>query len=405
MEIWFFSAYDQPHGHSSRTFWYASELAKRGHKVTMLTNSYCHFTHVDVRTFCEKWKIEQIDGVRVVWLKTISYEGNNWKRAVNMLLNAFRCRQFSRQKNEHPDIIVGPSVPILTGLAASCVAKRKNAAFIYEVRDIWPQALVDLGKIKSGGFVEKILKMIEKSLYMRSFHIVSALPYAYRHIAKFGIDKKKITWIPNGVDLEPFENIKQYDGGMPGCITVLYIGRFAAGHDVETILACAAILKGEYAEKIKFVIVGDGPNKDKIFEKAEKENLNNVEFQSMVPKSEVASKCALADILIASIQNISIFKYGINLNKLYDYFASGRPVILAANTPNDPVTDSGAGITVAAEDPVLMAQAIVNIFNMSPSERAVMGQRAKEYASQYYDKRVLTDNYEVILNNWRTCPK
>ena len=136
MEIWFFSAYDQPHGHSSRTFWYASELAKRGHKVTMLTNSYCHFTHVDVRTFCEKWKIEQIDGVRVVWLKTISYEGNNWKRAVNMLLNAFRCRQFSRQKNEHPDIIVGPSVPILTGLAASCVAKRKNAAFIYEVRDL-----------------------------------------------------------------------------------------------------------------------------------------------------------------------------------------------------------------------------------------------------------------------------
>lgn len=400
MKIWYFSAYDQPNGHSSRTFWYASELAKRGHKVTMLTNSYCHFTHVEMLTAGDKWKVEQIDGVLVVRLKTIAYGGNGWKRAVNMLLNAYRCLQFARQAGEVPDVVIGPSVPILTGWAASHVARSKSAAFIYEIRDLWPQALVDLGKIRAGGLTERIFKIIERSLYNRAFHIVSALPYAYRHIEKFGVARNKITWIPNGVDLNPFEKIKEYGGGEPGYINLLYLGRFAAGHDINTILDCALILKEKYAEKMRFIIIGDGPDKEKYYEKVKVNELNNVEFQEMVPKSEVASKCAMADILIASIHDISVFKYGINLNKLYDYFASGRPVILSANTPNDPVTDSGAGITVKAENPRLMAEAIISIFNMSPTDRAVMGMKAKNYARQYYDKCVLTDKYELILNKW-----
>lgn len=398
MKIWYLSAYDQPNGHSSRTFWYAAELAKRGHQVKMLTNSYCHFTHVERLTSSEKWKIEQIDGVDVAWLKTISYEGNGWRRAANMLLNAFRCLQFARQTEEVPDVVIGPSVPILTGWAASRIAKSKGAAFIYEVRDIWPQALVDLGKIKSGGLTEKIFKVIEKTLYNSAFHIVSALPYAHRHIVKYGINKNKITWIPNGVDLKPFEGFEEYNGGKSGYLKLLYLGRFAAGHDIKTILDCALILKEKYADKLKFVLVGDGPDKDKYIERVKSEGINNVEFQPMVPKSEVASKCALADILIASIQDISVFKYGINLNKIYDYFASGRPVILAANTPNDPVTESGAGITIKAENPMLMAEAVISIFNMSPIDRAIMGKNAKNYARQYYDKCVLTDKYELILN-------
>lgn len=401
MKIWYLSAYDQPNGHSSRTFWFASEFAKRGHDVTMLTNDYCHFTHTKRISSKKKWSIEIVNGVKIIWLNTISYN-SNFTRTLNMLQNAYRCVQFARYSHDIPDIVIGPSVPILTGWAANYISKLKGSNFIYEIRDIWPQALVDLGKIKAGGIVEKFFKNVEKSLYHKSVHIVSALPYAYLHIEKYGIDKNKISWVPNGVDLQPFNEFPDYNGGTRDFLTILYLGRFAAGHDVDTIVEAAKILNDQYIDKLKFVFVGDGPYRERCLEKIKCYHLENISLYPIVPKSEVALKCSQADVLVASIQDISIFKFGINLNKLYDYFASGRPIILSANVPNDPVTEANAGVRITAETPQAMADAIVRLLNLSPDERAILGKNAKSYAEKFYDKCLLAEKYEKILLNLKS---
>ena len=85
MNIWILSAYDQPRGMSSRSYDFSKQLVKNGHNVTLFTNSYCHWTKKELLGKGEKFRIEMIDGIRVVWLKTIPYTGNGITRALNML--------------------------------------------------------------------------------------------------------------------------------------------------------------------------------------------------------------------------------------------------------------------------------------------------------------------------------
>ena len=137
MNIWYLSAHDQPKGQSARTYEFSRELVKRGHQVTMFTNSYCHWTHVERLAPREKWRVEEIDGIRVIWLRTIHYTGNNWRRGANMLSNAWRSIQVARALSDKPDVVIGPSVPLWTGWAASKIAGMKGSAFVFEVSGRW----------------------------------------------------------------------------------------------------------------------------------------------------------------------------------------------------------------------------------------------------------------------------
>lgn len=397
MKIWYFSAYDQPNGHSSRTFWYASELVKRGHQVTMLTNSYCHFTHVERLAAGEKWKAEQIDGVRVVWLKTIAYEGNGWQRAANMLLNAFRCLQFSRQSEEIPDVVIGPSVPIFTGWAASKVAKSKGAAFVYEVRDIWPQALVDLNAISPNSLIYFIFRFVEKLLYKKAVLISAVLPLTYKHVERSGGNSDKVTWIPNGVNLASFDGIKEYDGGLRECLIAMYVGGFSITHDVITILKAAKILQDSNNFIYQFVIVGGGKEREQCEALSVSLGLDNVKFIETVPKRDVPALQSDADILIASVKDTPVYQFGINSNKLFDYLGSARPILFSGNAPNDPVAESRAGLSIPPEDPKAMADALVKLSEMTSAQRVAMGQLGRKYAEENFDLVKLVDRMEKLL--------
>lgn len=397
MNVWYLSAYDQPNGHSSRTFWYASELARRGHKVTMLTNSYCHFTHVERLAAGEKWRVEEIDGVRVVWLRTIEYQGNGWRRAANMLLNARRCLQFAAHDPERPDVVIGPSVPIFTGWAASRVAASKGGAFVFEVRDIWPQALVDLGAISPTGATYKVFRAVEKALYRKAAAISAVLPLTFRHVAASGSDPDKVTWIPNGVNLASFAGLPPYDGGLKPRLTAMYVGGFSITHDVTTILKAASILKDSDRCDYRFVIVGGGKERGSCEAVAASLGLDNVEFVETVPKREVPALQSQADVLIAAVKDTPVYQFGINSNKIFDYLGSSRPVIFSGNAPNDPVAESGAGLSIAPENPEEMAKALIRIYRMSPEKRVELGRLGRKYAEENFDLVRLVDRMEAVL--------
>ena len=96
MKIWYVASYDQPKGQSTRTYDFSKELVRRGHEVTMFTNGYCHFTQKERLRDDELWRVEMVDGIRVVWLKTRPYVGNGMGRGLNMLDNVRRVLQSSR---------------------------------------------------------------------------------------------------------------------------------------------------------------------------------------------------------------------------------------------------------------------------------------------------------------------
>jgi len=397
MNIWFISAYDTPEGQSPRTYDYSTELTVLGHKVTFFTSSYSHFTHEERLKPGEKWREEWFGKVRVLWLKTIPYKGNGLRRGANMLSNACRAYWLGKSLKEKPDIIFGPSVPLFTGLSAYLLSRRKKCPFCFEVRDIWPQALIDLGVLSERGLIAWLFRKIEIYLYRHAVQIIAALPFAYKHICQYGIPTERVAWIPNGVNLKRFADCKGYSGGTRDKFVVIYVGRFAAGHGIDAILKAAKILQNDSISKVKFIFVGNGPNKPHYEKMIHDYKLANVELRGAVPKKEVSYVLQEGDLFVASLKNIPIYRFGINLNKIYDYLALGRPIIFAANAPNNPVADANAGISIPPDDSKAMVAAIKSILSMSPKERCILGENGRKYAETHFDVSLLAKKLENIL--------
>jgi glycosyltransferase involved in cell wall biosynthesis len=397
MNIWYLSAHDQPKGQSARTYDYSRELVRRGHKVTFFTNSYCHWTHVERLAPGEKWRIEEIDGIRIVWMRTVPYTGNGVGRGANMLSNAWRSIMVARTIPEKPDVVIGPSVPLGTGWAASKIARMNGAAFVFEVRDVWPVSLVDNGALSSRSPVYYAFRSIEKYLYRNSQRISAVIPFLNDHVSDSGGNPEKIAWIPNGVDFERFSGFEAYDGGERLPLVAMYVGGFSNAHDVITIVRAAKILQEKGIDKYRFVIVGDGVKRPECQREASLYKLSNMEFRDPVAKSDVPRIQMESDILIASVTDSKIYRFGMNLNKMVDYFASGRPVIFSGTAPNDPVSESGAGFSIPPEDPDAMVGALQKLLEMSPAERIEMGRRGRRYVENEFDMRKLAGRMESLL--------
>lgn len=397
MKVWYLSAYDQPKGQSTRTYDFSRELVQRGHEVTMFTNGFCHFTQKERLLPEEHGRVEMVDGIRVVWLKTRPYVGNGVGRALNMLDNTMQCLRAAKLLGDKPDIVLGPSVPILTGWCAARVAARYEVPFIFEVRDVWPDALVDIGGLSRNSPIYYVFRYVEKMLYRKATRISSTLPYLADHVKSSGSNPAKIVVIPNGVHLAKFHPVEQYDGGKERQLVVMYVGGFGLDHDVPTIIRAAKLLQDAGDISFRFVIIGGGVRKTECEEQARSYQLRNLEFRDPIPKSMIQDVQRDADILVAAITDSKSYRFGLNLNKLCSYFASGRPVLLSGNPPNDPVRDANAGLSVAAEDPQAMLVALKELAGLGAAQRIEMGKRGRLYAETTLSMEVLGDKMESML--------
>jgi len=397
MNIWFISAYDTPEGQSSRTYDYATELANLGHKVTFFTSSYSHFTHEERLKPGEKWREEWFGKVRVIWLKTIPYKGNGLWRGANMLNNAWRAYWIGKSLKKKADIIFGPSVPLFTGLSAYLLSRKKKCPFCFEVRDIWPQALIDLGVLSEKNPVTWLFQQIEIFLYRHADQIIAVLPFAYKHVCQYRIPSARVAWIPNGVNLKRFADCKPYSGGRTDKLVVMYVGGASATHGIDTIIEAAKCLQEEKNEIVHFIFIGADKQKKYYIDTANTYQIKNIEFRGSIPKSQVAQAQEEADVLVASVKDTPVYQFGINSNKVFDYLASGRPIIFAANAPNNPVADANAGISIPPDDPEAMVVAIKTILLMAPEKRRIMGENGRNYAEAHFDVRLLAKKLENIL--------
>jgi glycosyltransferase involved in cell wall biosynthesis len=273
----------------------------------------------------------------------------------------------------------------------------KGAAFVFEVRDVWPIALVYDGGLSRRSPVYYSFRIIEKYLYRKSQRISATMPFIHQHVSESGSNPEKVTWIPNGVDFERFSGLEAYDGGEKLPLVAMYVGAFGVAHDVITIVRAANILQQKGNDKYRFVIVGDGVKRPDCQREASLNALSNIEFRDPVPKKDVPRLQMESDILIASVTDSDSYRFGLNLNKMFDYLASGRPVIFSGNAPNDPVVESGAGFSIPPEDPDAMVGALERLLEMSPAERIELGKRGRRYVENEFDMRKLADRMELLL--------
>lgn len=381
------------------------ELVKRGYKVTIFASGFDHSTKKYIKVHPkERFKIEDYNGVRFVWLNTIPYYTNDWRRVLNMISYGVRVLSMCH-KMEKPDVIIGSSVHPFAVLAAWWISRKCKAKFIFEVRDLWPQTAVEMGAIKSRGIPAKMLYGWEKFMYEKAENIIVLMPNAKEYIEKRGIDPQKIVWIPNGVDLEQFDKpelinpsseIAKAFRKYKDRFKVVYAGAHGPANGLEVVIDSSCLLF-EKSANLQFFLIGDGSEKKKLIRKAQEKNIGNITFLDPVPKSQVPSILKQSNLLMFCLRHLGIYKYGISLNKMYDYFASGKPVIMSGDNINNIIQEAGAGITVEPENPEALAKGIVKIQKMSREERQKLGANGRAYVEKYHSTRVLGDILEKIL--------
>ena len=406
MNIWIFNQYaitpDLPGG--TRHYDLGRELVKRGHQVVIFATSFHHYLHRETRLQPgERWKVEDVDGLKFVWLRTPSYQRNDWRRVRNMVVFALRAWWMGRRLPGlvpgvgKPDVVIGSSPHLLTPLVAYWVARRFRVPFVMEVRDLWPQTFVDMGGLTERHPVIKVLQFLEQFLYKRAQEIITLLPLAHRYIEELGISSEKIHWIPNGVDLSRFSGLQPASSDLRGSFNVMYMGAHGRANALDVLLQAAKIVQDRGNNVIRFVLVGDGPEKPRLMALAKELGLRNVEFREPVPKREVPKVLCVADTTIFILHDLPLYDYGISVNKLFDYLAVGKPLILVGRPVNNPVEETHCGLTVPPRDPEALAEAAMKLFEMPPKEREAMGRRGREYVERRHDIRKLAAELENIL--------
>ena len=399
MNIWIFNHYaitpNLPGG--TRHYDLSKELVKRHYNVTIFAASFHHSQHKEIKKYkSANFIIEEFDGIKFVWLKTYPYSKNDWKRVVNMLSYSLKAYKVgSNKKLENPDLIIGSSVHLFAVYTAYSLSKKFRVPFIMEVRDLWPKTLIHMGISKLHPFVI-ILRILEKYLYKNAKKIITLLPNAYKYIENLGIERNKMAWIPNGVNLERFKDVfksKKADSQF----IVMYLGSHGKANALDTLLDAAKITQEKKYTKIRFILAGDGTEKNHLIRYKDTLGLKNTEFYQAVKKIFVPNILEKADVLVSIMRDLPLYRYGVSANKHVDYAASKKPIILVGNPINNIVKEARCGITTPPEDPPALANAIIKLYNMSKKERMVLGERGKKYVKKFYSIPVLVDKLEKII--------
>jgi glycosyltransferase involved in cell wall biosynthesis len=399
MRVWLVNHYALPPSEPGWTRHYAlaRELIRSGHDVTIIASSFNHVTGMQMNSARGKiCTFERFGEVPFLLLRVPSYR-SKMARLWNMFFFAFEVwLGLGTRRMPKPDIVIGSSLTLLAAFSAERLARRLRVPFVLEIRDLWPQTLINMGMRPKHPAVVGF-GIVERYLYRNADKIITLLPNASEYMVPKGARSNDITWIPNGVDMElmPFPQVPTPHD----LFVVMYAGAHGLSDALDSVLDAAAILNKEAPGRFCFRFLGDGRNKRALRRRVETEDIANVVFEDQVPKRKIFSILQDADAFIISAKKTDLYRYGISLNKMHEYMAAARPTIFAAESHNNPIAEASAGITVAPEDSVAIAKAIQTLAAMSPDERWAMGLRARHYIEEHHDFTMLARRLELVLQN------
>lgn len=405
MNIWFFNHYAVPPSlyPLARPSHFARHLQKKGHTVTIFAASSVHLSDENLITDKSRIKLQKIDGLRYVFLKARNYTGNGLQRILNFF--DYTIGLFCQTgKFRRPDVILATSVHPLTCLAGILIAKRYRCRCVLEIADLWPLTLVEYGAIRENQLVTKVLYMLEHWLYRKADAVIFTMPGGKQYIKDMGwdadVDLNKIYYINNGVDLELYRRQEKEDTfadadlGDSNTFKILYTGSMGVANSMYDILNAAELLKDK--KDIRFILFGGGYLEDELKEHCREKELTNVLFKGKVDKKYIPNILSQGDLNIMTGDDSKVFQYGLSLNKMFDYMASGKPTISNIQTDFDILTENRCGLTTADKSGRALADAVLKFYEMDDEQRNVYCENAKKAVEQY-DFKYLTDKLEEIL--------
>lgn len=407
-KIWIFNHYAIAPGASGGTRHYdlGKELCRKGNQVRIFAASFNHQAKQEsIRYFSSQYVQKEIhNGVQYVWIKTIPYQKNDWRRICNILSYTFRAFMECRRTEEKPDIVIGSLMHPLAALLGYVVAKKKKCAFYFEERDLWPETLVHLGKFSRKNPIVWMLSQLEMFLYRKAERIIVLFDKAVDYVSNRGIDRGKVLYLPNGVDLSRYNyphqevpsELEELLNRLQNRLVAVYIGAHGVANNLDSILEAASLLQqdDEWKDKLMFLFIGDGTEKNRLIKKANEARLSNVIFGPAIPKEWVPIVLERTHIALVSMLKADIYKWGFSLNKLYDYLAASLPVVIQCHLETTLIDQEGIGIKVSTSKE--MAEAI-RWLARSDNERAKMGEKAREYVEKHHSWNELSNR---LIDSW-----
>lgn len=376
----------------------ADHLIRRGHEVVVVASGFEHSSRELIRA-AEGFEWRYEDGVPFVWIPTPPYGLGMAARLRNMATFGWRVWRGPLSKRlKRPDVIVGSSPHLLAALAGQRLARKLECASVFEVRDLWPESLVQLDVMSTHHPFVLAARALERMIARDSDMIVTTMPNAVEYLDRLGVPRDRVSWVSNGAELSGQLAAQPRGHEDRGEFCFVYAGAHGPPNGLESLLDAASILMtDERARSIRFDLYGNGVEKGRLVERAMTEGLTNVRFHEPVPKTEIPATLGAADALILLIPPSPLYRYGVSMNKVFDYLAAGRPILIATSAWNNPVADADAGLSVPPGDAPALAERVIEMAAWSEQVLAEAGRRGRAHVAANYDFAVLAERFETVL--------
>jgi glycosyltransferase involved in cell wall biosynthesis len=338
---------------------------------------------------------EVIGGADYYWIRTHAYEGMAG-RVLSFHQFAWRLPGAVKRHVGRADAAICSMPPPLFARVSCDLSRHFDARFLLDVRDIWPQTIIEMGAASKWNPYIRYLKSCERYGYRHADLVVCALPAAEEYMRVNGLPPGRFRYIPNGVaiggevDTDEVELPARHQAVLDQSdrFTVGYAGALGRANVLDALLGAARLCEDL---PVRFILVGKGNQRDRLEQLAG--GLDHVHVLPPVPPSAIPAVLARYDVCYLGLKNKPIYQHGISLNKLFEYMRTGRPILSAIKAANDPVTSAGCGINVPPEDAEAIAAAVRKLYGLSPVEREKMGARARRYVRENH-------TYDVLVPKW-----
>jgi glycosyltransferase involved in cell wall biosynthesis len=391
-----FASINEPGG--TRHHEFARLLTARGHKVTVIASPISYITGNNTNQTSSEMK-----GVTI--LRAAVYDAHH-KSFVHRIIAFFSFMLSSFWIGlgvKNVDLVWGTSPPIFQGVTAWALARIKGAKFLFEVRDLWPQFAIAVG-VLTNPILIFLSEGLERFLYRHADRVMVNSPGFLVPVS--GRGAKRVELIPNGADPSMFDPndegaMFRQSNKLENKFIVLYAGAHGMSNDLQIILESANLLAHE--KNIHIVFLGDGKEKTALMAQAKEMNLSNATFLPSVPKAEMASALAGADACVAILKPLEEYKTTYP-NKVFDYMAAGRPVVLAIDgVIREVVEAADCGIFATPGNAEEMAKAIRKLA-ADPEQSRKMGLRGRRYLEENFSRTVIGEKLIKLLEEVITDP-
>jgi len=376
----------------TRHFELAKYCAQRGIRFKIITSPISYLTGQVSRL-----KQGMPAGIEVDHSYTVSGHHKNYIWRVLAFVIFMFTSIWHGIRSRNIDLVMGTTPPIFQAISAWLVSAVKRKPFLLEIRDLWPEFAIDMGIMKNKHLIWAS-RHLENILYAKADLFLVNSP-AYRdYLVKKGVIPERIHLIPNGADSHLFDvedaNLFRSKHGLQGRYLLIYAGALGIANDIETLLKSILLLRGHL--EIHLVLAGDGKEREHLQEWVRQNRLANVTFLGAIPKSDIPKLLSEADACVAILKNIPMFRTTYP-NKVFDYMAAGKPLILGIDgVIRDVVEKARCGICVKPGDPASMASGILYLME-HPDIARTMGKNGRRYVKKHFDRIEQAEQFRSLI--------